>query len=308
MKTYFYTLCFILFHLTTIYGQESNLGTITYKSPSKNLTDITIQTHKGLPRYGELYYHRGVTDPLNTSAYNKLIELKYLSTIYADMDKTKLTKYNHTSKNLKDKNSRFAQQHLLQLAGAVNSVEVLEKYFCDPSVATKCTFIDAYGQRKNVAYWGGSNKNEFHKMRSYSGYVKNHLEELQKWSNTFFKNDQEIGYLVSRGRISGKYDFKQKGYWLIIKPNIVAFTENEKKLKQEKALLPILPATAKELGLKDGFSVYPVFKVRAIPSIHRETNVQISYELERDIIEVYTDKTLTKKIGEIAIKNLISKY
>ena len=117
----------------------------------------------------------------------------------------------------------MAQNHLLQLAGLVGSDALLEKYFCDKSTTTKCTFIDAYGQRNRINYWGGSRNNKFQQMRTYKDFINDHhLETLQNWSNTFFKKNTEIGYMVSRtsvvgltGQFSSKaYDFKKKGYWI----------------------------------------------------------------------------------------------
>ena len=85
------------------FGQRAAQNTITYKSPSSNFIDITIQTHKGLPRFGEPYYRRGITPPTNKNAYIELLKMKFLAKAYADMDKTKLMDPNHTFQDQKKK-------------------------------------------------------------------------------------------------------------------------------------------------------------------------------------------------------------
>jgi len=292
-----------------IVGQNSDNSTITYTSPSSDYLDITIQSYKGLPRFGKKYFVRGVTPPTNSNAYRALIEMKYLNAIYADMDKNKLTSYDRTNTNLKDSNSRFAQNNLLQLAKSVGSDALLEKYFCDkPPTATKCTLIDAYGKRKRIQYWGGSRTNQFQQMRSYKSFVKDHFEALQNWSKTFFKGDQEIVYFVSQSLVTGKYDFKQKGYWISTGLPFTPYTENERKLKTQKILISIPTAKAKELNLRDRVPLFAVFKVKAVPKVNHQRHFEFLFELESKTIELYRDLALTKKVGEINIENPIFKY
>ncbi|WP_339918424.1 hypothetical protein [Yeosuana marina] len=300
-----------------IIGQNSDKNTITFKSPSKNFKDITIQSHKGLPRLGDLYFHRGVTPPVNPNAYKMLIEMKYLTAIYADMDKNKITKTGNDN-DLKVNNSIASQQHLLQLVTKLGTESFLKKYFCDTSNTTlPCTFTDANGIRKNIGRWGDS-RNEFQQMRSYKAVVKNHLNELQNWSRTFFKDDQEIAYFVTQSMVVGKYDFKQKGYWLtgmgsgrflIQKSQFSAYTDNEKKLKNQKMFFSIPPSKAKELNLQNRTPVFLVFKIKVIPKVSIPTlYFDYSFELDHKIIEIYKDIALTNEIGEINIDNAIFKY
>jgi RNA polymerase-interacting CarD/CdnL/TRCF family regulator len=287
-------------------GQNSDKNTITYTSPSKDYLDITIQSHKGLPRFGEIYYERGVTPPTNQGAYRALIKMKYLKAIYADIDKNKLTSYDRTNSNLKDANSRFAQNDLLQLAGMIVSDALLQKYFCDKPTTTKCIFNTVYG-RKPIRNWGGSRTNQFQQMRGYRSFVKDHLEALQNWSNTFFKGDQEIVYVVSRSAVSGKYDFKQKGYWIRNEAPFTTYTESERKFKNRKVLISIPTAKAKELNLRDRVPLFAVYKVKALPKVN-QTHFEFSFELVSKTIEFYKDPALTKKIGQINLDNAIFKY
>ncbi len=286
-----------------IVGQNSNNSTIIYTSPSSDYLDITIQSFKGLPRFGKKYFVRGVTPLTNSNVYRALIEMKYLNAIYADMDKNKLTSYDRTNTNLKDSNSRFGQNNLLQLAKLVGSDALLEKYFCDkPPTATKCTLIDAYGKRKRIQYWGGSRKNQFQQMRSYKSFVKDHFEALQNWSKTFFKDNQEIVYYIGESMVVGKYDFKQKGYWTRTGLPFTPHTENERKFTNQKVLIPLPTAKAKELNISDRVILFAVYKVKAIPKVN-QTHFKFLFERESKTIEFYRDIALTKKVGEINIEN-----
>jgi hypothetical protein len=292
-----------------IVGQNSDKNIITYNSPSSDYLDITIQSYKGLPRFGEKHYVRGVTPPTNLNAYKALIKMKYLNAIYADMDKSKLTSNDMNNTNLKDSNSRFAQNNLLQLAKSVGSDALLEKYFCDkPPTATKCTLIDAYGRRKRIQYWGGSRKNQFQQMRSYKSFVKDHFEALQNWSKTFFKGDQEMVYYIGRSMVVGKYDFKQKGYWTSTGLPFTAHTENERKFYNQKVLISIPATKAKELNIQNRVILFAVYKVKAVPKVNHQRHFEFLFELESKTIELYRDSALTKKVGEINIENSIFKY
>ena len=310
-------------------------NTLTYKAPSANFIDVTIQSHNGLPRYGEIYYKRGETGS-SYNAYKALVELKYLKEAYSDMDHGKLTSNEEEKKgDQKLKNSRFAQQNLLRLAGHVCSEAVLKQYFCEPSSSTPkttktgkairtipCEFVDNYGNRTPPGYWGGSRNNQFQQMRSYKGFVDNHLDNLQKWAETFYDNDEQVVYYVSRSGISGKYDFKKKGYWLsglirggvgdfmLHSSNFLAYTENEKKIKHssEKFFFAMDPAKAKEANLQDRSPVFCVFKVKVLPKTSNQTRVQFEFELVDQTIEVYSkDPALIHKLGEIDLNDLQSK-
>ncbi|MFS4467649.1 hypothetical protein [Maribacter sp. 2210JD10-5] len=302
---------------------------ITCKAPSENFTDIVIQSHNGLPRFGDLYFRRNVTAPTNNKGYQSLLELKYLTDVYADMDRTTLTKgsRNSSEQNASVKHSIFAQRHLFNILANIGSEKLLIKYACDSESGTNCEFFGRYGDRILPNTWGGNQQNQFQQMRSYTGFVKNHLEELQTWAATFFKNGYEVAYYVDRGWINAKYDFKKKGYWvsnlkhstrgfLIHPSNFLAYTSGEKLLKNDSELifLPMSPTKAKTLQLeerqiKGKISVYTVFKVKVR---YREpgqdkTNVQFEYELENSKIELFKDIALTEKIGELDTNNLIVK-
>ena len=301
-------------------GPEVNATDIlTYKAPSKDFIDVVIQSHKGLPRYGDLYFLRGTTARTNNKAYEALLELKLLKETFKDMDQTKLTK--HGSSDLAEKNSQFAQFHLLTLAREVFTDEKLQEYFCDPEAKAPCNFYNTAGDRGHVSHWGGTGKNEFAQNRSYTGFIKNYYGALQEWSETFYKDGSEIAYYVVRAAVADKYDFKNKGYWIgnifgiggdfiLHYSNFLAYTENEKALKHQskKAFLAVDSNKAKEFNLQSRSPVFVVFKVRVTPSVQSPTHVAWEFELEDSKIEVYKNPALTNKIGEMDMKTVMLKY
>ncbi|WP_431126241.1 hypothetical protein [Flagellimonas flava] len=317
-------------------AQSSDTDVITYKAPSADFVDIIIQSHKGLPRYGDLHYRLGVTTPVNNEGYKKLVELKFLRETYDDMNLAKLTSYEEKSSgDQRQGNSYFAQSHLKNLAGQVCSEEVLKTYFCDETANASntntkskyqssrqipCEFSDSYKIRKVPSHWGGSRNNEFQQQRSYKGFSEKYLRTLQSWADTFFGNGEQVAYLVNTTNINGKYDFKNKGFWLtglirssgfMLHPsNFLAYSENEKKIKNshQQFFFSIDPQKAKEFNLQERVPLNCVFKVKVFPKVVNHTQVQFDFELVDPIIEIYSkNEALTEKLGEIDIENLQSK-
>ncbi|MEM9000535.1 MAG: hypothetical protein AAGB24_09750 [Bacteroidota bacterium] len=304
-----------------VYSQVED-NTVTFKTPSDKFIDITLQAHKGLPRYGEIYYRRGITPYTNNNAFKFLVEMKYMDNIYADMDMGKITKKPLQGTNdKKELHSYLAQTNLLNVASHVCSEEALQDYFCPENSKTKpCRFIDRYGQRKNIGIWGGFGANEFKQMRSYTSFVKDYLKELQSWSATFFKSDMQDAYLVGSVRLIKPYDFKNEGYWItpplaslgngpLLNVTFVAITEKEKKLTNQRnqVLFAMSPKEAKKMALEKEI-LWSVVKGRVVPTSRNEAQIRFDFELESDSIEIYRDPSLLQKIGELSISNLISKY
>ncbi|WP_437439872.1 hypothetical protein [Eudoraea algarum] len=316
-------LCLLLaWHTPTLIAQSADNNTITFKAPSEKYVDIVLQSHDGLIRLGDIYYHRGVTLPTNPQAFNALVNMKYITELYVDMDQTKITKrvYNGTT-DKKSENSNKAQDHLLRLASLLCTETELNKYFCPENAKKPCTFIDTYGRRKPIGFWGGDRGNEFAQLRSYKAFVKDHLSELQDWSKTFFENDELIAYVVSMSSVADTYDFQKKGYWIsgamagssqvIDYLSFVPYDENQRNLNQRKLLLSIEPAKAKELKLQKRSPIFIVAKAKIYPdekTPRSGARVPFAFELENPVLEIYKDIQLTQKIGEISVDNLITKY
>ncbi len=304
------------------FAQESKEDLITYAAPNSKFVDINIQSHKGLPRFGDLYFVRGVTPPTNPQAYNQLLKMKYLVDAYADMNKEMLTDYDQSrSGDKKLENSFMTQSQLLLLASKICTENELKKYFCPEKSSKPCTFINTYGQRSNIGHWGGDRGNKFAQIRSYKAFIKENLSDLQNWSTTLFKNDMELAYMVSRTFVADAYDFQHKGYWikgnvggqspLISNIRFAPYGQDQQNMGRVKFLLPITPEKAKSLRFQQRSPIFIVAKVKIYPDkeISSPSNrTPFAYELENTTLEVYKDNALTEKIGEISIENATTKY
>ncbi|MEM1338371.1 MAG: hypothetical protein AAF634_13895 [Bacteroidota bacterium] len=322
-------LLLFFFFKATVHAQEDNV--LRYAAPSDDFIDLVIQSHQGLPRYGHLYYRRGVTIPTTNKAYIALLELKFMKAILSDMNRSKLDMYSSPSEQAAI-NSAAAQRHLLNLASYICSEEVLLEHFCDPNArvvkkpiggkTAKCRFNNSAGERQFIGHWGGSGSNEFRQLRSYKYFLENLLEPLQSWADGFYNGGKKTAYYVSITYIGGKYDFKSKGYWISLRSEgmgsmppyaeFIAYTEGEKLLKgntNKKVLFALPPEQAKSLGLRDRMPIFLVSKVKILPKLDASGKpyVRFEYELERDVLEVYKNVQLTEKIGELNINELVSK-
>jgi len=304
---------------------------LTFKSPSENFSDVVIPSHNNLPRFGALNPYSELTPVSNHKGYKALVELKYLSEVYKNMNRTNLTQNNRNTSqqvNLKAKHSTFAQRHLLNTIGQVGTEELLLEYTCNPKLKENCKAIGIKGERLQPAVWGGDTQNKFQQKRQYTSFIQLHFETLQNWADTFFKDGYEIAYYVDRGSIRRTYDFKNKGYWLyslmnstisdfmLHRSNFLAYTEGEQQVKFASKLifLPLAPEKAKELKLEERLiqntiPIHTVFKVRVSPKTLNsdKTNIQFEFQLESQTVELYKDRALTKKIGELDLTNLTTK-
>ena len=333
-KHYCYLTIIILVFFTTIsYGQEiDESDLIVYPASSKKFHDLVLQSHKGLPRFGSLNNYtipvknnkgykkkyssirqnpatreKNKKIQLGYQNYFKMVTFKYLSDLYKDIDRERLTKMPSTETTEKQKNSYTAQQYLRNLLT-----------LC---VEEKC---------KNSL----NGNNEFERLRNYKTFVSENLDDLRKWSNTFFKNNNVVGYHVSSlGLGSQSYDFDKNGYWVFLNLNINAannrttYTSFEPKNQYENKLmnqsglhpnkmralqvfLPMSPENAEKFQLNNMRNLYLVKKIKLtykeINSGFR-TRLTLNYHHESPQMEIYEDIALTKKIGTLSLDNLILK-
>jgi hypothetical protein len=335
-KTYYYYLTIIIsiFFATISYSQEvDDSDLIVYKAPSSKFHNIVLQSHKGLPRFGLLNnysipiknnngykkkYSNIPRDPITREKnkkirlgyqnYFNMVTFKYLSDVYKDIDREQLTKIPATGTTGKQKNSYDSQQYLR-------------------SLLTLC-----FEEKCKNAFNG---KNEFERLRNYKTFVNENLDDLRKWSNTFFKNDNVIGYHVSRlGLGSQSYDFNKKGYWVFLNLNInitnkhMNYTSFEPKADYENDLLnktivgrrnqiqrlqiflAMSPEKAEKFQLNNIRNLYLVKKIK---TTNKEiisgsgTFLKLTYQHESPTMEIYEDMALTKKLGTLSLNNLILK-
>ncbi len=196
----------------------------------------------------------------------------------------------------------------------------MKEYFCDSEAKSPCNFYNPSGERIHVSYWGGTRNNAFAQNRSYTTFIKNHYGTLKEWSKSFYTNGSEVAYLVTKATVADKYDFKNKGYWIgnILKiegnymlhdSNFLAYTENEKKLKNayKKIFLPMDANRAKTYNLMNRSPVFVVFKVRVTPKVSASTQILWEFELESTTVELYKDIALGDKLGEVDIRTVTFK-
>jgi len=324
----------LLFLSDIAVNAQTDKNTITYKSPSKAFENITMQTFKGLPRFGAWKAIRFGEEALPSSrnAYVEMMNLKYGSSIYKDINLKNLTIIPRgTQPDAKQKHSQLAQRHLLKLASLVSTEETLKKYFCEDGDTPPCNFTQKNKNKVVLGYWGGTaaRNNEFRQRRSYTSFVKDNFSQLKDWSTTFFKEDNEEGYMVYKCFLSydirgthTSYDFSKKGYWLgtnITKPisnslnaKLIPYTDNERSfVNSYKVLLPMLPKKAKELSPIKGEDFFLVIKVKVSHNKEYTSSSKIrsyySYEFLEKTMQVYRDDALTNLIGELNMENLVTK-
>ena len=336
-RYYCYLSIFISIFFTTIsYGQEvDESDLIVYPSPFKKFHDIVLQSHNGLPRFGSLNSYT-IPNPIkNTSGYKKkyssmhqdpatreknrkiqlgyqnylkMVAFKYLSDTYKDIDRERLTKMPATGTTGKQKNSYDAQRYLRSLLT-----------LC---VEEKC---------KN----GLNGTNEFERLRNYKNFVSENLDDLRKWSTTFFTNNSVVGYDVSILGL-GSYDFDKNGYWAnlnlnanigysrglnlstIFKPKAdyesdllnKVYVNRRSQISLVQIFLAMSPEKAEKLQLNNIKTLYLVKKIKiAYKEVISgyKTSLKLTYHHESPAMEIYEDMALTKKIGTLSLDNLIIK-
>ena len=318
---------------------------ITFKPPSEKFISLLLQTHNQQLRFGHQndYYLQADGSYISHSnqpvlwekidkktaqlqygrkAIYELLKLKFMSEVYADMDKELLTKYS-SSMYLKDKNSYHAQQHLLKLANSITRNKEMYGYFCNPK-KEDCAFTadkNVYYYR-NIGSWGGKGANEFQILKSYTSYVKNNLETLKQWSSSIFPNNTTNGYYVIKTYL-GEYDFKNQGYWissnsfvqdrfLLQRYNLEAANASQRKLINPRGvsiLFKMSPSEAEKFSESSTKTIFLVFEIKvSLKGLERGyERIKTSYTLESPIIEIYKDNSLTKKIDELSIDTMITK-
>ncbi|MEM9001846.1 MAG: hypothetical protein AAGB24_16425 [Bacteroidota bacterium] len=304
---------------------------LVHEPPLSKFKPIVLQKHDGLRRMGIINNYRPTGNGAKRTQkstslqrtnentrekvrqvnsgyvnYSKIVCLKYMSSIYIDIDKEQPTALvSGQEKNEKQKNSYIAQQHLRNLAQTI--------------------FVDTeYFQQG----YGGSN--EFERRRNYATFVKKHLHDLQQWSRTFFEDDTETVYLVSRLALSN-YDFDNQGYWVNLsfsipqgktaqmKTTLLPRTSYETHIlnlmspkpnqqRPLKVFLPMEPTKAE--ALLDG-NITALFAVKKIVLAFDGTKlmgnraiVYFNYYHKSPTVTLYQDMALTKQVTALSLERL----
>ena len=320
---------------------------IVFKSPDESFKDISLQSYKGLPRFGTCnFYMKTNTRPLMTPeanakrdryknsypAFENLLVLNFAREYFEVMDKEYLIPKLDPNFTEEQAMSLTAQKLLKTLAFLISSESVKQRYFCAENVPSR----SCYAGRE----WGGYNSDEFTKNEKYAAYVKNHFEALKSWSEQFFKDGTETFYMVTTPKFNGNdYDFDQNGYWLQIPPrhrnfgldysqmhdqfffefspitvygNKLMNNVNDPRFAKAMALFKISPEKAEALVNKKPDKLYMVSKLKVVFKGKSNSNSHsfqpgFIYHFDSPIIEIFEDAALEEKIGEISLENLIFK-
>jgi len=352
MKTKFKVFVFLLtaFLFQTVAAFQGNEGTniaddpnvITLLPPSKNFMPIYLQQHLNLPRLGVLNDYRIKTSSApvsnnprikSTSQYAKqspatreklkqlrsgyinyaeMVRMKYMSSIYDDLNKTTFVKATATQ-DRKDQNALIAQSHL----------QLVTK-----KLGVRGLYDSAYG-----------GANQFEKRRNYTAFIQENLAVLRNWSSSFLEKDELTAYHIATLRI-GKYDFENEGYWMRIAPSLPQSTPYGNSLQLFKNLLPqstyenkllnhmtgpnghlapiqvllkIAPSKAENFVNNGIQTLYVASKVKTafkeVAEVRPNTSIPplltFSYSYMSPKIVIYEDAALTKQVGSISLEQLI---
>ena len=319
--------CFLLIVLlpSALKAQNSDKSDVLlYEAPSEKFRDINLQSHKELPRFGHINHYTRFgpngkpmrsdmstmnklkTISLGYRNYYNLLTFKYMSDLYEDMDKERLTAVSDRNKTEKNANSYAAQQHLMKI---VRSLYTDDRY-------------------KN----GFQGSNTFETLRNYKTFINEEFSDIQKWSSALFKEGTKVGYLVSILNL-GSYDFDKSGYWIIISFNTIAdgttstriafdpkTAYGEDLLNKMKAIskrtplevfLPLDPANAEKLVESNTRRLYLVKKIALtyanVQTAGNRTVLNLNYHLKSPILDIYEDEGLTIKIASLSMEDLTFK-
>lgn len=305
---------------------------LVLQAPSDKFVSITLQTHKGLPRFGTLNMYRGQAtgqrqgirggrpvrgdvDP-NGMQKNKivasgmnnfalLVGLKYLQPFMKDLDRERLTTMT-SDMSEQDANSAFLQRFLRRRVAP------------DLCLTDEC---------KNA----GQGKNEFEILRNYTSFVDNCLDPLLDWGKTVMKNDELVVYHVSILNIGGTYDFDKKGYTVYhllnlnnifpmkqgilvkvefeaVKPFEVALQNAVDKRMAIRFLLQMDEQTAERFKKEGIRRLYAVKKIKVKrsnePMGAASDPIAFTYAHESADLEIYTDEALTQHFKTLSLADL----
>lgn len=305
---------------------------VVLQAPSDKFVSITLQTHKGLLRFGALNMYRGqatgqrqgirggrpvrgagdpngmqksktVASGMNNFAL--LVSLKYLQPFMKDLDRERLTTMT-SNMSEKDANSAFLQRFLRRRVAP------------DLCLAEEC---------KNA----GQGKNEFEILRNYTSFVDNCLDPLLDWSKTVMKNDELVVYHVSILNIGGTYDFDKKGYTVYhllklnnifpmkqgilnkvefepVKPFELALRNAVDKRMAIRFLLQIDEQMAEQFQKEGIRHLYAVKKIKVKwankPMGAASDPLEFTYSHENADLEIYTDEALTQHFKTLSLADL----
>lgn len=305
---------------------QETVGVMTINPNQEDFVSIHLQTHKGLPRFGELdnYISPGTKAKRSSytpeirekikkvrtglSNYALMTRLKYLAPLMDDLDTERLTTMSGTS-NVTQRNSALIQNFIRRsLAQSICTSEVCQNL--------------------------GREKNEFERLRNYKAFTSEHLGPLRTWAETFFKDDLLEGYHVSTVTFGRQYDFERKGYWInhgfgmnnaisagnsreirvVFEPKTPYENSLKNKLGRGNAiqlLLKMDEETAERYQMEGITRLYLVKKIRiqhdGMTITDAAQPIEFEYSHVNPEIKIYEDIALTKLLWTLSLDNLTLK-
>nr|WP_299344228.1 hypothetical protein [Allomuricauda sp.] len=317
------------FYVSCIISTWAQSNQKTYEAPNSNFKDIVLQTHKGSLRFGNIDADpNGLKEyTANYSSYLALVQFKReqqrsgWDAPYKTID-TNLPYYGSTT------------------ATANIPMDVIKFNAILTSIATEVVSEKGgrtyYKERYAGSIWKG---NTVEQVKNYRAFVKENFNALKNWPKQIMKDGSEQAYYVTIDNVS-EYDFENQGFVLLMgfdnikddnrrlstflkpignrrkKVQMKAFaTQNrlsvgannrfeyssrnsyERNVDADHQLVffPIAIEKANEV-LKSG-KIYIVRKIKLKDNF--------TFHVDSPLIELYTDRGLTKKIGQMDYNDLI---
>ena len=315
---------------------------LAYKSPDPAFKDIVIQKYKGLPRFGAIDFYMMRDNPkqvdlskeaaekrnltgLGYTGFAHLVRIHMLKEHFKVMDRTALTPRTEGKIIEKEAKSSLAQKVLKEFAFDMGTDALKKEYFMND--------WSGNGKSSVVREWGGHRADDFTENERYVSFVEKYLDIILEWSESFYSNGTEDFQLVHAIKFQGQYDFDKGGFWVrlpIKRPSqgIISSVEyfnefapqtpygHEFFNKTEQVdyingdvLFKMSPDKAEALINDKSVMLQLSMKVRSVfkdfdtgsPFAY---GAYYSYHFLDPILELYSDAQLTRKIGEINLKNL----
>lgn len=198
---------------------------IIINSPNNFISNIELQSHKGLLRFGDINSYGRYTSRkydydkvLNNRIkkiikaqenYFSMVKTKALADFLKNIDRNVLyKKYTTGTTNKERENKKFQrklQEHLKNLAFNITTSTGQEKYFANPK---------HINPKPTSTAWGGGGSDEFRQMEIYNLFLNENLNDILKWSKSDFLKNGELEFYIVKALPLSEYNFEKQGFLL----------------------------------------------------------------------------------------------
>ncbi|MEM9076366.1 MAG: hypothetical protein AAGC43_04965 [Bacteroidota bacterium] len=321
-------------------------GILTYDSPNPLFKGISVQQHKGVPRFGSCDFYFSSPNRLDLTPegrakrklmekgylrFKQMVEINLLKDLFNSIDKTALTPESRTMDEEVFK-SRKAQQLLKNFAFYSGTEAFMKDYFCNEQYNS--------GNCQIVNEWGGMRADDFTENEKYVDFVEKYMNQILNWSTSFFPEETQTFYFVQQLKDLGTYDFDNNGFWISLPHKVrngkgfdytstgsgyfytflpktaygqqVLNKTSQVEYYSGKVLFKIDAGIAERIVNNRYRDLQIVAKVRVVSEGVSEANpfsfnLTYSYHFEDPIVEIFEDAQLTQKLGSLDMRQLIYK-